>query len=471
MIVQAAALGLPRGWPRRRHIEEARLSERIPEGVSWLAIVKTRAEPALPHRWRRYLVGGLLVLAASCADRSTQAPSPAPRVATPAQTPLPAHATLVTGVAPARHGIISNVVFDPFETNDGGWYWYATDLRVPTLWEVAADAGIDVANVTWPVTVGARIRYNLPQFWKAKNREDEKFLVHLSTPGLYAEVARPGRGPGEHNDDSARAAAGVVLLRAKHPGLTFVYLADFDTAQHAHGPGSSEAWATLERLDVLVGELVAAATASSPHAAVAIVSDHGFVPVDTDVRPNVALRNAGLLEAVTRSKDGRTEDVLGSYEAVTWKAGGSAAIMGRRGREEPIASRVKELFGRLAADPSSRISAVIDGAKVEAEGGFPGAIVVLQAAPGATFSERYDPPMVAPSKYRGMHGHSPDLPEMGSSFLFWGDGVRRGDLGNVAMIDIAPTLAAWLGLELRSADGHTLTQAFVAQPATSSSSR
>ena len=117
----------------------------------------------------------------------------------------------------------------------------------------------------------------------------------------------------------------------------------------------------LERIDGFVGELVAAATSSLPRFAVAIVSDHGFVPVDTDVRPNVALRQEGLLEAFTKAKDGKTEDVLRSYEAVTWKAGGSAAIMGRRGREEPTASRVKAFFTKLAENPESRIGAVIDG--------------------------------------------------------------------------------------------------------------
>jgi predicted AlkP superfamily pyrophosphatase or phosphodiesterase len=380
----------------------------------------------------------------------------------------PAHTTLVTGATPARHGIISNVVFDPFEKNDGGWYWYASDVRVPTLWDAATAAGIDVANETWPVTVGARIRYNLPQFWRARNVEDEKLLGQISTPGLLAEAARPGRAPGEHNDDRARADAGLFLLRAKRPGLTFVYLTDLDTVQHEHGPMSKEAWATLERADTLVGELVATASASLPHLAVAIVSDHGFVPVDTDVRPNVALRNAGLLEAYTKQKDGRTEDVLRSYDAVTWKAGGSAAIMGRRGREAPIASRVKALFEKLAADPESHIGAVIDGARVEREGGFPGAIVVLQAAPGATFSERYDSPMVAPSKYRGMHGHSPDLKEMGASFVLWGDGVRRAELGEVAMIDVAPTLAAWLGVPLPTAEGKPLTHAFASAAAKAS---
>ena len=370
----------------------------------------------------------------------------------------PAHATLVTGVMPARHGIVNNVVFDPFEKNDGGWYWYAVDLRVPTLWDVAADAGIDVANVTWPVTVGARIRYNLPQFWRAKNVEDEKLLAPLSTPGLFAEVARAAAPPGEHRNDRARTDAGLFLLRNKRPGLTFVYLTDLDNVQHEHGPMSNEAWSTLERIDGFVRELVTAAS-PLPHLAVAIVSDHGFVPVDTAVRPNVALRSEGLLEAFTKSKDGKTEDVLRSYDAVTWMAGGSAAIMGREGRAEPTASRVKALFTKLAADPQSHIASVLDGASVEKEGGFPGAIVVLQAAPGAHFSERYDAPMIAPTHYRGAHGHSPDLPEMGASFVLWGDGVRHADLGDVTMIDVAPTLAALLGLSLPSAEGKPLTAA------------
>jgi predicted AlkP superfamily pyrophosphatase or phosphodiesterase len=371
----------------------------------------------------------------------------------------PAHATLVTGATPARHGIVNNVVFDPFEKNDGGWFWYASDLRVPALWDVAGDAGIEVANATWPVTVGARIRYNVPQFWRAKNVEDEKLLRELGTPGLFAEVARAGKPPGEHADDRARADAALFLLRAKRPGLTLVYLTDLDNVQHDHGPMSPEAWTTLERIDGLVGELVGTARSILPRVAIAVVSDHGFVPVDTDVRPNVALRREGLLEAFTESKDGRTEDKLRSYEAVTWKAGGSAAIMGRRGREEPTASRVKALFAKLVADPESKIAAAIDGVEVERAGGFPGAIVVLQAAKGATFSERFDAPMVAPSKYRGMHGHSPDVPEMGACLVLWGDGVRRADLGDVAMIDVAPTLAALLGLSLPAAEGKPLAPA------------
>ena len=37
----------------------------------------------------------------------------------------PSHTTLVTGVAPARHGILTNTPLDPFSKNQSGWNWYA----------------------------------------------------------------------------------------------------------------------------------------------------------------------------------------------------------------------------------------------------------------------------------------------------------------------------------------------------------
>src|SRR5918993_2005138 len=39
----------------------------------------------------------------------------------------PSHTTLVTGAAPARHGVVANTTFDPLNRNADGWYWYASD--------------------------------------------------------------------------------------------------------------------------------------------------------------------------------------------------------------------------------------------------------------------------------------------------------------------------------------------------------
>jgi predicted AlkP superfamily pyrophosphatase or phosphodiesterase len=67
----------------------------------------------------------------------------------------PSHTTLVTGVSPAEHGILSNIEFDPEQHFKESWFWYADQIRVPTLWRVTHAAHLATASVGWPVTVGA----------------------------------------------------------------------------------------------------------------------------------------------------------------------------------------------------------------------------------------------------------------------------------------------------------------------------
>jgi predicted AlkP superfamily pyrophosphatase or phosphodiesterase len=377
----------------------------------------------------------------------------------------PAHTTLVTGVVPAKHGIVNNVVFDPFEKNEGGWYWYASDIRVPTIWDAAARAGIDVVNVAWPVTVGANIRTNVPQIWRAHTDEDDKLLAALTSPDALRDLGNAV--PADHRSDAERAYAAAALIASKRPRLALVYLTDLDTAQHAAGPRSPKAWSTLEATDRLLADVLGAAQAASSRLAVVLVSDHGFSAVDRDVRPNVALHDAGMLSVgIPRDESRRDASNVLAYEAIAWKAGGSAAIMGNGGRRsEALKARVLAVFRRLATDPESGIGRVLDGEEVERQGGFPGALCVLEAASGATFSERTDPPMVVPSRYRGAHGYDPTKPEMAASLVLWGDGVRRGaTLGDVPMIDVAPTIAALLGVPLPTADGHALSAALSDAP-------
>ena len=76
----------------------------------------------------------------------------------------PSHSTLLTGASPARHGIYANTTFDPLNRNQRGWYWYAEDVKVRTLWAAASEAGLALANVYWPISVGANIRFNFRRF-------------------------------------------------------------------------------------------------------------------------------------------------------------------------------------------------------------------------------------------------------------------------------------------------------------------
>lgn len=91
----------------------------------------------------------------------------------------PAHTSMVTGFDPAEHGIFNNTLVDPFEKNDGGWMWYAEDIKVTTLWDLAKANHKTTANVFWPVTVGANIDWNLPQYWRKKIQRTTNSFVYF----------------------------------------------------------------------------------------------------------------------------------------------------------------------------------------------------------------------------------------------------------------------------------------------------
>src|SRR5271154_6480725 len=71
----------------------------------------------------------------------------------------PSHTTLLTGLSPAEHGIYNNLEFDPRHQFADSWFWYAHQIRVPTLWEAAHEAGLSTASVGWPVSVGAPVDF------------------------------------------------------------------------------------------------------------------------------------------------------------------------------------------------------------------------------------------------------------------------------------------------------------------------
>ena len=77
----------------------------------------------------------------------------------------PAHTSMLTGTDPIEHGIIYNSPVDPFRKYQGGWMWYDEDIKVKTILDFAKEKGMKTASLYWPVTVGADIDYNLPQYW------------------------------------------------------------------------------------------------------------------------------------------------------------------------------------------------------------------------------------------------------------------------------------------------------------------
>jgi predicted AlkP superfamily pyrophosphatase or phosphodiesterase len=364
----------------------------------------------------------------------------------------PSHTTLITSVAPARHGIVSNNTFDPKQINYGGWFWFAEDITAETLWDAAHKAGRTTANVHWPVSVGVKsLTYNLPQIWRSGHADDRKMLKAMSTDGLYDALEHDCGAYADGIDegvegDEVRAKFAVRMIDTKKPEFMTVYFAGLDHEAHGSGPGSAASNAVLERLDSAVGKLVAAEMAAHPDATVAIVSDHGFVATDTEINLFRPFIDAGL---ITLDANGKVV----SWEAMPWPSGGSIAVALARSDDAALTAKVGTLLTSLATDPKTRIAHVADKAEIAKLGGNPQVAFFVDLKPGALAGGfAADAPLVKPSRSKGMHGYFPALPEMRSTFLIMGKGVAKGhNLGEIDMRAIAPTLARRLGAELPAA--------------------
>ncbi|MEZ5285859.1 MAG: ectonucleotide pyrophosphatase/phosphodiesterase [Vicinamibacterales bacterium] len=290
----------------------------------------------------------------------------------------PSHTTLVTGVSPSTHGILNNRPMDPLGTNAGGWYWYAEDIRVPTLWDAAGTAGLVTANVDWPVTVGARIRHNIPQYWRAPipappgGAHDHKLLRALATPGLLDEAERDLEAyPAGYRyalaDDAIRARFVAWMVEQKRPDLMTAYFSSLDETQHDTAPFSAETFETLEGLDRLVGQVRGTAErVYGGRFVFAVVSDHGHITASRELHLNAALREAGFIDLDARGR-------VTAARAYAWSAGGSMAVMltapAGRGASDARA-RVSDLLRTLAADPANGIARVVAGDDIAALAGF-----------------------------------------------------------------------------------------------------
>lgn len=377
----------------------------------------------------------------------------------------PSHATLVTGARPARHGVYGNGLFEPPPLpQTGAWYWFARDLRADALWDAAARRRLTTALVSWPVSTGAG-DWNVPEIWQpggTPEQSRERMREHARPRGLLEEVARADArlydAVTKDEGDDMRTRFAEHLIAEKRPHVALVHLFDFDHFQHDHGPFSPEALALLEKSDAYLARLLAAAArAGTLHeTAVLVVSDHGFRPATKALHPNVLLERAGLLKwREERDAGGETRRAVGEWRAVAYTSAAYAAVMLKDPRDRDALRRARRAF-----EPYARrggVLRVVTRRELDRLGADPRAAFALDPSEGYTFEGGFAADFLADSKGRGQHGYLPTPPDYRAAFVASGAGVtRRGDLGAVRMIDLAPTAARLLGLRLRHAEGRPL---------------
>ena len=379
----------------------------------------------------------------------------------------PNHTTLITGVWPAEHGILNNQVFDPEHKLAGAWYWYAESIKVPTLWDAAHRAGISTASVSWPVSVNATsVDTLIPEYWRTAspgdgvNPQDTYLMNAVSRPdgALDAMEARigpymMGNDTSVEGGDAVRTRFALDILRNKKPGFMTIHLSAMDSSEHAAGPFSAEADKTLEAVDGMVAQLMEAALKNDPETKIVIVSDHGFLTITHTVNLYISFVQAGLIQFGKHTGYEGETTVVTSWKAQLWSGGGVTAVMLHDPADAATSQQVKDILTKLAADPENGIDQVLNADQIPQYGGFPGAAYLVVMKQGYVAGPAQSGPLlVTQPGNRGTHGFWPQFPEMRSSFFILGKGVARGrDLGTIDMRQIAPTVAAILGVAMPTA--------------------
>lgn len=375
----------------------------------------------------------------------------------------PCHQSMITGTNPAIHKIVNNGIFDPLGEHLGAWHWFA-NTEVKTLWEAAKENGYWSASVAFPTSVGARGDFIAPEFWWDGSALDSRFIDAVAKPqGIIAEMEKEiGQYAGgldlSDNGDAQRGKAALWMLKNKiapviseKPFFMSAYFASFDESAHQYGVYSNEAARSLEKIDKMLGELIEEAMKiTDGHLIVCVVSDHGSLDNTHNISPNVLLHDAGLVQT---DENGRVI----SWKAFSQRAGGTAEVRLADPEDKEAADALKKIMDQLLADENSGIMEVLNGEEARKRGGFPEAAYVLVSDKGYELRDDVTGDYCRTRlTQKAQHGYNENFPEMRASFMLTGEGITKGNIENVHLIDVAPTLAGLMGFVLPDAEGRDL---------------
>jgi len=370
-----------------------------------------------------------------------------------------AHTALVTGTGALKHGILGNNRFDPStwvyrDDNPDNYdlqppFRDHADIKVPTLWAAARAKGLKTAAIGWPQTSGGPIDYRIDIVAAATAAESRQRIARGASPGWLEKVEQT-LGPIQATDgrgvDHFKALVAVQILKQLSPAFMAVHFSITDTVQHANGPLTPAAFAAMEETDQNIATLldgIAATSANAPTLLI-VTGDHGFLPMHTELAINLPLIEAGL---ITKGGDGHP-----AWSAIVAANRGLGSLYVKDKSPATLAKARQALEKYAAAYP--RRFRIVERAELDQWGADRDAMLGVEPTVGYVLDARLAPPFAQPHARAAGHGYRPDTPGMETGLIAWGAGVRSGwVLPTTNTIDVAPTIAMVLGLDLPDAEG------------------
>jgi predicted AlkP superfamily pyrophosphatase or phosphodiesterase len=236
-----------------------------------------------------------------------------------------------------------------------------------------------------------------------------------------------------------------------------IHYVTVDSAEHTYGSKSPETrWAGNDN-DHRVRELMETVKAAglADRTTFFITADHGFSDFTKNINLTVLLREKGL---VTTAGNNVVD------AKVTFLSEGGAGMLYIRNaadRARIIAELVpalKAVEGIDAVVPSSDYAS-IGHVTPEVDAREPD--ILVSAATGYAFADNpASKDLITTSgATKGTHGNSPNNRLLDATFVAYGAGIKPGTkLGRIRSVDVAPTMAAVLGLKMENVEGRVLRE-------------
>lgn len=381
----------------------------------------------------------------------------------------PNHTTLITGVHPERHGVLANgvlvrggpgvpIVVDPRRDQ--------RDLvRAATIVDAAHAAGLRTAEINWPCLRNAPgIDVGFPDVPDQVVHMSPPLRTELVAAGILADDTQASFMAGSAAArDLVWTEAARHVIRTRRPHLLLVHLLNVDATHHAAGAQSAAGYTANGYADMCLDRILAALDEAGirERTTVFVVSDHGFVTTPKALRPNVLLRQKGLL-----TTEGNR--ITGARVHVYPEGGIGLVYVTNPGEAPDLQGTIRELFVGQEG-----VADVLLPEQFAAHGlphprrydQAPDAILVARegyAVSGSATGDSFVASHTEAGASLGSHGFLATLGTMNATCVVSGRGIRAGGrLEGVGNVDVAPTVAALLGIDGFAADGRVLREALL----------
>jgi predicted AlkP superfamily pyrophosphatase or phosphodiesterase len=362
----------------------------------------------------------------------------------------PNHTSMVTGVAPAKHGLIANGQITGQRTGKEISVEFHADknalVHVPTVYDRVHDAGMVTSEMDWVAVENAK---SIDWSFFEQPKADMPLLKEMLADGSLKQWELDGFRKGDQplRDDLYTRGA-VYAIKHHHPNLVLLHLLSLDGNEHRYGFGTPAGNVTAAYLDDRVKEVIDAVREAGDmdRATFLIVSDHGQSSVHHSVDANAVLVQAGISPA----------------DATALDEGGVAYVYITKGAESRHAELMTKIRAAFAANPAT--DSVPTEEEIVAQGwprpaANPTAFDVLAYAKegwefGGPAYSQHSATDVAVVPQTGAHGYPNTRPLMQAIFIASGAAVKKtGEIPAIPNVDVAATIAQILGVSQAGMDG------------------